>query len=160
MQGNASLSVNQEKLIQKLLAGQSIAESAKELKINESTAHRWLKDTAFQQSYNDQRQRLLNHSITTLQLKFDNAVQTLDKHTKSPKTIPRDQIRASEIIVDKTLQTAKLIERISELEARLAEQEQDLMYKVVFDLRKLTRAERASLEAIEQACAEREQTTE
>jgi hypothetical protein len=148
MLGNVSISPKQERLIEALLSGKTIVDAADACGIAEQTAHRWLKDATFQQAYNDARQRLLNHSITALQLKFDQAIATLDRHTNAPKTIPRDQIRAAEVIVSTTLQTAHLMERIAELEAQVAEQQQDRMYKVTFDLRQLSKEERATLEAI------------
>ena len=159
MQGNASITPKQERFIDLLLQGSTITDAATACKINESTAYRWLKNAAFQQAYETSRKRLLNHSLTTLQLKFDKAIKTLDRHMEAPKTIPRDQIKAAEVVVDKTIQTAQLVERIAELEAQLAEQEQDRLYKVVFDLRHLTKEERQTIEAINDSVIARESST-
>ncbi len=165
MSGNVSLTPKQERLIALLLQGSTIVDAAKATGISEQTAHRWLKDAAFQHAYEAERKRLLNHSLTKLQLKFDKAVQTLDRHLESAKTIPRDQVHAAEIVIDKTIQTAQLVERIAELEAKLAEleaklaeQEQDQMYKVTFDLRLLKPDERAELEELNDRVAARQQT--
>lgn len=143
------ITANQEKLIAKLLEGRKLKEASEELGIGERTAQRWNKDAEFQQAYSEERQRQLNQSITAMQLKFDNAIETLDKHTKAVKTIPRDQIKAAEIIVDKVLQTAELTRRIADLEAKLEQQIQDMMYKVVYDLRKLTGPEREYLRGVD-----------
>jgi len=148
MSENVSLTPKQERVIGELLQGKTIVDSAKACGVAEQTVHRWLKDSTFQRAYDEARQQLLNHSITALQLKFDRAVKTLDRHTDAPQTIPRDQIRAAEVIVEKTLETAKLVERITELENQLAAQEQDRMYLVMFDLRTVTKEERETLKAI------------
>lgn len=149
MQGNASITPKQEQFISLLLEGLSISDAATTCKVNESTAYRWLKQATFQSAYEAMRKRLLNHSLTALQLRFDKAVKTLDRHLDSPKTIPRDQIKAAEVVVDKTIQTAQLVERIAELEALLAQQEQESMYMVTFDLRLATKEERDDLERID-----------
>src|SRR5713226_8686526 len=132
----SGLSRKQEQLIAALLQGLSIVDAAKDCNIADSTARRWLKDSDFQQEYEASRKRLLNHSLTGLQLKFDKAVKTLDRHLESAKTIPRDQIKAAEVVVDKTIQIAKVVERITDLEALLAVKEQEELYIVRFDLRK------------------------
>lgn len=148
MSENVSLTAKQERVIGELLQGKTIVDSAKTCGVTEQTVHRWFKESTFQHEYDNARKQLLNHSITALQLKFDKAVQTLDRHTDAVKTIPRDQIRAAEVIVEKTLETAKLVERIAELETELAVQEQDKMYQVMFDLRLLTKEERETLKGI------------
>jgi len=159
MQGNASLTPKQEQFISLLLQGSTIVNAATACNINESTAHRWLKQVQFQEAYEAARKRLLNLSLTTLQLKFDKAVKTLDRHLDASNTIPRDQIKAAEVVVDKTLQTAQLTERIAELEALLAAQEQDRMYKVIIDLRQLTSDERKYIEALNDRLILRESGT-
>lgn len=146
--GFFAVTSNQEKLIALLLEGKKLKEAAIELGIGERTAQRWHKDTEFQRAFEQERQRQLSASIIALQLKFDGAVETLGNHTKAETTNARDQIKAAEVIIDKTLQTADQLRRIAELEAELEAQQQDQMYQVTFDLRKLTREERATLEAI------------
>lgn len=162
MQGNASPTPKQEQVIKLLLEGESIVNAAKMCSVNESTVHRWQKEAAFQQAFTEARKILLDHSFTSLQIKFDKAVETLDRHLNATKTIPRDQIKAAEVVVDKTIQIAKLTERIAELEAELTvlneEQEQDKMYKVIFDLRDLTQEERANIDRIDGALTARKNT--
>jgi phage terminase small subunit len=156
MSANVSLTPKQERFIDALLEGLTIVAAAEKCGVAEKTAHRWLKQANIQQAYEIARKRLLNHSLTALQLKFDKAVKTLDRHMEATKTIPRDQIKAAEVVVDKTIQTAQLVERIAELEAQLAEQEQDRLYKVTFDLRQLTKEERQTIEAINDSVIARE----
>jgi phage terminase small subunit len=149
MSGNVSLTPKQVQFIDALLGGMTIVAASEQCGIAEKTAHRWLKQADIQVVYEEERKRLLNHSFTALQLKFDKAVKTLDRHMEAPKTIPRDQIKAAEVVVEKTIQTAQLVERIAELESLLTVQEQDKLYKVIFDLRLLTKEEREELETID-----------
>lgn len=159
MSENVSITPKQEQIIALLLDGLTISEAAAKAKLNERTVYRWQKEAGFQQAFTEARKRLLDHSFTSLQLKFDKAVKTLDRHLDATKTIPRDQIKAAEVIVDKTIQIAKLTERIATLEAQLEtlmqEQEQDRMYKVIFDFRDLTQEERADIDRIEAALTTR-----
>ncbi len=157
MRGTASLTPNQERVIAALLQGSSIVDAARACKVNESTVHRWFKDALFQQEYDAARKRLLSHSLTSLQLKFNKAVQTLDRHMSAQLTIPRDQVEAAKTVINTTIQTAQLVERIAELEATLAEQEQNRMYTVTFDLRLLKPDERAELEELNDRVAARQQ---
>ena len=157
MTGNDSLTPKQLQFMQWLLKGEKIVDAAEKTSIAEKTAHRWLNTALFQREYKDARDRLLNHSLTGLQLSFDSAVATLKSHLTAANTIPRDQIKAAEVIVEKSIETARLVERITELETLLAEQEQARMYTVIFDLRHLTKDERETLERIDDRVTARKQ---
>lgn len=160
MSQNVAVTPKQEQVIGLLLAGKRDSEVAEICGLNRKTISRWQKNATFQQAFIEARKRVLDQSFTTLQLKFDKAVTTLDKHLDAEKTIPRDQIKAAEVIVDKTIQIAQLTERIAELEAELAvlkeEQEQGQEYIVKFDLRKLTREERENLRVLDVSVTSRQ----
>jgi hypothetical protein len=157
MPANDSLTPKQEKLMLLLVGGKSIVEAAALTSVSEKTAHRWLGQPTFQRAYDAARKRVVNQAIATLQTKFGKAIGTLDRHMDAAKTISRDQIRAAEVVVEKTIQTAQLLERIAELEAELAAKEQDMQNFVVFDLRLLTKDERAMLRAIDANLTARQQ---
>ena len=142
------ITAKQIAVINVLLMGKTYAEAATVCKVGDRTIYRWLKDPVFCKAFSDARSQAIDHGLTILQSKFDKAVSTLDRHTDSEKTIPRDQNKAAEVIIDKTLQTAELTKRISELEAELEKRDQDLLYKVVFDLRLLSKEDRVTLEEI------------
>lgn len=146
--GFLMITANQEKLIIKLLEGKTLVDAATELGVSERTVYGWNKKPDFQRAYQEERQRQLNSSITSLQLKFDNAVETLNKHTNAVETTPRDQIKAAEVIVGKTLQTADLTRRIAELESMLAERDQEQQFILKFDVRKMTREHVGTLRRI------------
>jgi hypothetical protein len=153
------LNAKQTTFLNHLLQGKSIVDAARDSEVAERTARRWVVDPLFDQAYQRERKQMLDQSLTLLQLRFNKAVETVDRHMAAPKTIPRDQIKAAEVVIDKTIQTADLQRRIQELEKELerilTEQEQDRMYKVVFDLRKLTKEERETLERIDDAVTSR-----
>lgn len=160
MAESGKITVKQEHLIQALLEGLSVSAAAERCQVAERTAYRWVSEPDFEKAYLQARRHLVDRSLAKLHQKFDRAVQTVDRHLDAAKTIPRDQVKAAEIIIDKTIQTAELERRIEELEAELEAtlqaQEQDRMYKVTFDLRKLTKKERDALESIEDSVAARE----
>lgn len=156
----SELTAKQITFLKHLLQGKSIVDAARDSEVAERTARRWVVDPFFDQAYQRERKQMLDQSLTLLQLRFNKAVETVDRHMAAPKTIPRDQIKAAEVVIDKTIQTADLQRRIQELEKELerilTEQEQDRMYKVIFDLRKLTKEERETLERIDDAVTNRE----
>lgn len=113
--------------------------------VTNKTAHVWLDSPEFAQVYEKSRKQLLNQSLANLHAKFGKAVDTLERHLENTSTIPRDQLKSAEIVVNTTIQTAQLLERIAELEALVAQREQEELYIVKFDLRKVTPDERDTL---------------
>lgn len=164
MHENTQITAKQEQAIILLLQGKTILGTAEELKVNESTIRRWQKEAPFQQAYLDARKHVLEDSFTNLQLKFNKAVETLDKHLDAEKTIPRDQIKAAEVIVEKTIQISHLLERIAELEAEVTafkqQQEQEHQFVVKFDLRALTQEERDILRTLDATITARQQQSD
>lgn len=127
--------------------------------VTNKTAHVWLDDPTFTQIYEKSRKQLLDQSLANLHAKFGKAVATLERHLNEDSgTIPRDQLKSAEIVVNTTIQTAQLLERIAELEAALAVREQEEFYLVRFDLRKVTPDERDMLRRMNADIASREAT--
>jgi hypothetical protein len=157
---NSRISTIQEAAIQLLLEGSKYSEVAKKCKIDEKTLYLWRKDPVFQEALSKGHKHLLESSFVYLQSKFNKAVDTLDKHLDAKNTIPRDQIKAAEAVVDRTIQTIKLTERITELEAELAAfkqtQSEDQEFFITFDLRKTTKEQRDILRLIIADIAARE----
>lgn len=139
------LTRKQEIFLNALLEGSTIVASAKEAGVTNQTAHNWLDSSEFAQVYDKSRKQLLNQSLANLHAKFGKAVDTLERHLDDGTTIPRDQLKSAEIVVNTTIQTAQLLERIAELEALVAQREQEELYIVRFDLRKVTPDERDTL---------------
>lgn len=132
--------------------------SAKEAGVTNQTAHNWLDSPDFNQVYEKSRKQLLDQSLAHLHSKFGKAVETLERHLDNDdgRTIPRDQIEASKTVITQTVQTAQLVERLRELEAQLALREQEELYIVKFDLRKVTPDERDILRRMNADIASRE----
>jgi len=147
----------QEIFLEALLSGSTIVASAEKAGVTNQTAHNWLDNTVFSQAYEKARKQLLDQSLANLHSKFGKAVETLERHLDAgTRTIPRDQIEASKTVITQTIQTAQLVERIRDLEAQLAVREQEELYIVKFDLRKVTPDERDILRRMNADIAARE----
>lgn len=157
MSKNEELTPKQYTFISFLLAPMTMTEAAEKTGIALATATRWMNDSRVKQVLRETQADLFDQGMNALKSKFVKAVNTLDRNMNADQAA--DQIRSARVVIEQTIATQKLTERIAELEAMLAEQEQNLMYKVTFDLRHLTRVERDQLEAIEHARAARESTT-
>lgn len=158
MSENDSLTPKQYKFLSLLLAPMTITEAAEQSGISESTAYRWMNDSTFRQALDASKSDLFNQGMDALKGKFVKAVQTLDRNMDADQAA--DQIRSAKTVIEQVIASQKLTDKIAELEEQLAEQQQDQMYKVVFDLRQLNKAERELLEAIEEARSQREGTKE
>lgn len=138
MLGNVSLTPKQGKFLNALLEGKTIVLAAQETGVTEQTAHRWLRDPGFSEAYKTYRKDLFDQSLARLHSKFGKAVDTLELHLNEKTTIPRDQIKAAEVVVGKVIETAQMQERITDLEARLEQREQEETYIARFDLSQAT----------------------
>ena len=157
MSQNTGISRKQEIFSQALLEGLTIVASAERAGVTNKTAHLWLKDPIFQEAHGQARKLLLDQSFTGLQIRFEKAVKALDRHIgEETHSLPKDQIEAAKTIIDKTIQIAQLTERIKDLEAALAQQEQEELYIVKFDLRKANPDEHDILRRINADIAARE----
>lgn len=155
MQGNASLSTNQYKFLASLLDCRSIKDAAKDAGVNAATGHRWLNDPTFKQVLEQSKSNLFEQGMAALQAKFINAVQSLNDNLATTNQ-PADQIRAAKIIIEQTIANQHLVEKIAELEALLAEREQEQQDILKFDARKLTREQLQLLRGIHADIATRE----
>lgn len=156
MSQKQGLTRKQEIFLASLLEGSTIVAAAEEAGVTNKTAHVWLGDATFAQVYEKSRKQLLDQSLAHLHSKFGKAVETLERHLDADRTIPRDQIEASKTVITQTVQTAQLVERLRDLEAQLALREQEELYIVKFDLRKVTPDERDILRRVNADIASRE----
>jgi phage terminase small subunit len=154
MAENESLTPKQYKFLSLLLASKTVADAAKEAGIAESTAYRWLNDPMFKQVLEASKSNLFEQGMSALQAKFVNAVQALERNLNAEQATA--QIRAAQVIIEQTIANQHLVERIAELEARLAEREQEQQDLLKFDARKLTREQLQLLRGIHADIATRE----
>ncbi len=116
MQGNASITPKQEHLLAVLMAGSSIVDAAAACNINESTAHRWLKEDAFQNAYQAARRAAFDETLLALMSGTATALKTLLEAMKNGEGYAV-RIRAAAI----WLEHAIAIHKVSEIEEQIAE---------------------------------------
>lgn len=119
-ENSEQLTTKQESLIALLLAGITITAAAKQLKVNESTARRWLKLPHVHQAYKDQQQTLFDDKLSELRSGVGTAISTLKRNMTSEDTTASVQVRAAQIWLEQALELHKM----SELEQKIAELEQ------------------------------------
>jgi len=112
----------QLKVISLSLAGVSIEDIAKEIKISRTTIYRWLKQDLFQETLDLQRQEIFERGITRLKSAVDLAVIVLINALGSNN--PSLQRLAAKDILSlalKTVQDKEIEERLERLEAIIKE---------------------------------------
>ena len=86
------LTPRQIKLIRLLAENPNIKAATKQAGIGRTTAHRWLKETAFQEELSRQRHTMLSEAMNSVQSHTTRAVQELIKLMDSPNDWLRRQI--------------------------------------------------------------------
>jgi Homeodomain-like domain len=155
---NDSLSVNQQKAIAALLAGSSVADVAETANVSQETIYRWKRLEKFRRALRQGSDEILRDSIADLKILSRKAVEALARNMpeSGDKVSPIAQVQAAKASLGTAISVTKLEERIAELEAQLAEREQEHENILKFDARKLTREERETLRRIHADIAERE----
>ena len=118
------LSRKQELAIAALLGQPTIEEAAQTVGVNEKTLRTWLKLPTFHAEFRAARRRIVEGAITRLQQLTLGAVLALHRNLTSGN--PAVEIRAAHIILDQSTKAIELddvLQRIDELEARLAARE-------------------------------------
>ncbi len=124
MNANSSpeqLTVKQTQLITLLLSGVNIAGAARQCRIAETTAHRWLKDELFQEEYKRAKNELFENALDELKMSVGEAIQTLRRHANASDIEPtaQTQIAAAKELLAQAVELGK----VQELEARIVELE-------------------------------------
>jgi phage terminase small subunit len=115
------LTPKMEELIAALLSGLNITAAAKASGVAEKTARRWLKLPHFQKAYQAEQQSLFNERLAALRLGVSKCLATLARNMGEDAP-PATQVRAAQIWLEAALD----IHKMSELEAKIAELEQQL----------------------------------
>ncbi len=115
MQGNASITPKQEHLLAALMAGSTIVDAAAACNVNESTAHRWLKEDAFQNAYQAARRAAFDETLLALMSGTATALKTLYEAMKNGETYAV-RVNAARIWLEQALHVHKM----EDLEARIA----------------------------------------
>ncbi len=122
MNENVSLTAKQERLLSALVQGSTIVDAAKSCQIAERTAHRWLRDEAFQQAYKQARKEAFEKALAMLMTGTGTALKVLLEAMKDKNSPYAVRVRAAQIWLEQAIavhKNAELEERIAELEARL-----------------------------------------
>src|SRR2546429_1506803 len=100
-QNPEDLTPKQDQLIELLLAGVNVSAAARQLKIGDKTARRWLKLPHFQAAYKAAQRALFDQALTGLMNKVDKAIGTLDRNMDADINTPAStQVRAAQILLE------------------------------------------------------------
>jgi hypothetical protein len=117
------LDAKKEKAIIALLKEPTITLAAKLAGVSESTLYRWLQDDNFNHKYFLSRRKVLEQTITMLQVDAYKAVETL-KEIISDETSPTSsKVSACKLILDmafKSFELEDLLKRLEEIEKNLS----------------------------------------
>jgi hypothetical protein len=116
------LSRKQESLIAALLTSSSVAQAAEQVGIAESTAHRWLKDVAFQEAYREARRDVVQQAIGQLQNVCWVAVRTSLMIMANEKAPASARVSAARTVLEMSIKAVELEyieQRLSALEAHM-----------------------------------------
>jgi hypothetical protein len=125
MSANGKLSRKKHLLIAELLQRPTIREAAEAANLGEATAHRWLRDPAFQRCYKAARQQIVDISISQIQKASSEAVEVLREILHDNTAPASSRVSASKIILElslKGLEVTDILERLDSLEQAMLSQ--------------------------------------
>jgi hypothetical protein len=129
MQGNAmdhnGLSHKQHKAIAALLSEPTIAGAAARVGVNETTLHRWLSDSAFNDVYRQARCEAVGQAVARLQQFSSGAVYVLATVMADKHTPPSTRVIAAKAVIEYAIKAVEL----EDLEARIAALEASLAHR-------------------------------
>jgi ACT domain-containing protein len=115
-----TLSERQQKAIAVVLAARSIAEGVKKAKVSRTQFYEWLRDSAFKEEFERQRQELIDLALHELRVSAGEAVEVLRALLKSEQDGVK--LRTATAILDhigKFIELENIEKRLSEIERRL-----------------------------------------
>ncbi|MDT8896776.1 helix-turn-helix domain-containing protein [Thermanaerothrix sp. 4228-RoL] len=118
MRQKATITAKQRRLIEALLAGQSVTAATRQLGINRATFYRWAKQDAFKAALADAEAELLANAMRRLLSMQSGALDALSDLV-SDRRLPGARLAAAKTVLDAVLRFRNAVE----LEARLAELE-------------------------------------
>jgi DNA-binding MurR/RpiR family transcriptional regulator len=120
----AKLTPKQELLIAALLSSPTIQEAAHAAGVSEATAHRWIREAAFDAAYRAARRTAVRQAIARLQQAASQAVSLLITVINDDQAPTANRLRAAEKVIDQALKAIELEDleaRVVALEERYAE---------------------------------------
>lgn len=126
-----NLSALQTRLLTALLASRTVAGAAEIAGYTERTAYRHLADTSFRQVYRRARREALAHATARLQIACSKAVVTLEAVMDDRTAIASARVAAAKAVLEiahRLTEQEDVIERLTQLEAKLAEMDETPAY--------------------------------
>lgn len=121
MSSPGKISARQERAILALLTCRTHAEAAEAAKIGPATLTRWLADRDFLAAYRSARRSVVESAIGRLQQAATSAVDALARNLSCGR--PTAEVAAAKAILEQSIKAVELVDlldRVEELEARLA----------------------------------------
>lgn len=120
MNPNEPLTARQETLILAMLSSSSLTDAANISGVSLATAKRWCKLPLFKAALAEAQAEVYEASLTTLKTATHDAVTTLLRMCKDTDAPHSAQIRAAQIILEKSIE----LHKVADLERKIAELEQ------------------------------------
>ena len=99
-----------------LLNNSTIGEAAREAKIAESTAYKYLNDPEFITQYDEKREELLTSSCHMLQAKMGRATEELIKIIEDPETATQTRLNAIDMLFRHAYKQTELMDILTRLD--------------------------------------------
>jgi len=112
----------QRRFLNALLVSRSVREAAGQAAIGERTAHRWLREPAFQAELQRLQDETLQQAVRVAVQMLTDALQTLAGVMNDQSVTPAVRVSAAKAILESGIRFTEVVtlaERIAELEARL-----------------------------------------
>lgn len=125
MKGFETLSKKQVRAIEALISQPTIRAAAAAARTSETTLWRWLNDPVFDQAYRQARSEILENTLTVLQARSTQAVETLVEVMEDGSALPSARVSAARTILEfslKVRETVEIEERLRAIEERVGNQ--------------------------------------
>lgn len=124
MQDSGNFSKKQEQALLALVTSNTIREAAAQVKINEVTIYRWLKQEDFQRAHRELRREAIRLAISKLQRVTCEAIEVLAEVMRGKENLASARVSAAKTILESAFKASEMddmLERIEDLERRMEE---------------------------------------
>lgn len=118
------LSIKQELVINELIKGNSIVDSAKNIGVSEATVNRWLSNDKFKIVLNERKRMIVDNCIDKVNLMGNKAIDVLNNILDSDNVSYNVKLNASKSVLDMILkfnEQKNIIDKMKEIEDLLNE---------------------------------------
>lgn len=128
MQDSGNFSKKQEQALLALVTSNTIREAAAQVKINEVTIYRWLKQEDFQRAHRELRREAIRLAISKLQRVTCEAIEVLAEVMRGKENLASARVSAAKTILESAFKASEMddmLERIEDLERRMEEADEE-----------------------------------